>query len=312
MSAAPPIPFIPLLLSTGPPPAAMFGYGVAVALLVAGVVTAVAGRWALRKYVLLERRTARAERLAELGMLTGGLAHEIKNPLSTVQLNLQLLREDLDDLRTGELSGEARDKAVGRMERRADNLVKESGRLRDILDDFLRYAGRLEPDLRSTDLQELCEELTDFLAPQAQVSRVTLTTELRPVNAKVDPRLVKQALLNLLLNALQHTAEGGRVTLGLRPNRPPREPAQVQLWVSDTGKGIAAEELPRVFDPYFSRRRGGTGLGLALTRRIAEAHGGTLEVDSVVGRGSTFTLTLPAAPAAHEKPSVSADGRPSA
>ena len=260
-----------------------FAAGLAVGLVAAALASAAAGWWAYHKYGRLVRRAAKAERLAELGMLTGGLAHEIKNPLSTLQLNLQLLREDFADLTPA-----ADDKIAGRMRRRLDGLAKESGRLREILDDFLRYAGNVEPEPRPTDVAELAAELADFLAPQAQVAGVKLVTDLAPLRAPVDPKLVKQALLNLLLNAIQHTPPGGRVTLSLAPAG-----RFLQFAVADTGPGVAAEDLGRLFDPYFTRRKGGTGLGLALTRRIAEAHRGRVEVDSPPGRGATFSLTLP-------------------
>src|SRR5947208_4259250 len=111
-----------------------------------------------RRLVILERRTRQAERLAELGTLTGGLAHEIKNPLSTVQLNLQLLKEDL----------EPESPAYSRLINRLNTVKNETARLRDILDDFLRYAGRLELDRKPVELNSLLEELVDFFTPQAQ------------------------------------------------------------------------------------------------------------------------------------------------
>ncbi len=267
-----------------------FGFGLALGLLVAAIATTVLGRWSLQKQVELERRAADAERLAELGMLTGGLAHEIKNPLSTLQLNLQLVREEVDELADT-------NPAIGRMGRRLDSIGKEALRLREILDDFLRYAGRLEPDRRPTRLDELAGELADFLSPQVQVARLKFEARLAPTTAAVDPKLLKQALLNLLLNAIQHTPEGGTVTLEVaQVDDVPRRPASVVLRVRDTGRGIPADEVARVFDPYFTRRKGGTGLGLALTRRIARAHGGRIEVDSEPGRGSTFSLELPQNP----------------
>ena len=277
-------------------PPATFTTGLLVGVMLSAALAAAAGAWAFRKFVLLERRARRAERLAELGMLTGGLAHEIKNPLSTLQLNLQLLREDLDDRAAALAEGGEADAgdagprltAIGRMTRRADSLSREAGRLREILDDFLRYAGRIEVAAEPTDLAALAEDLADFLAPQAQAGRVRLATDLRPTTARVDPRLVKQALLNLVLNAVQHTPAGGTVTLGVAGDR-----GQVRLWVADTGPGVDPAEHRKVFDPYFTRRRGGTGLGLALTRRIAEAHGGRVTLDSEPGRGATFALVLP-------------------
>ena len=277
-----------------------FGFGLALGLLVAAVATTVLGRWSLRKHVELERRAADAERLAELGMLTGGLAHEIKNPLSTLQLNLQLLREEIDErsaLLAAPTAGgdvEERRKVLGRMGRRLDSVGKEANRLREILDDFLRYAGRLEPERQPTRLDELAGELADFLAPQVQMARLKFETRLAPVTAAVDAKLVKQALLNLLLNAIQHTPEGGTITLSIaEAERLPRRPRAAILRVGDTGRGISRDEVARVFDPYFTRRKGGTGLGLALTRRIARAHGGTIDVESEPGQGATFELRLP-------------------
>lgn len=266
--------------------------GILLSTLIGGALLA----WLMRKSRALERRTAESERLAELGMLTGGLAHEIKNPLSTLQLNLQLLREDMerrlrdlerlaaDDPATGELR---------RMLRRLSSVSSETTRLREILDDFLRYAGRLEVERQPTNLKELADELVDFLAPQAQLARVRLVVEAASELslAAVDPRLLKQALLNLLLNAIQHTPEHGTVTLRLAPARGGRF---VQIEVIDTGSGVAPDDQGRVFEPYFSRRRGGTGLGLPTTRRIVQAHGGTISVQSALGQGSRFVLMLPA------------------
>src|SRR5215468_10842619 len=140
--------------------------GWASSLLIAGVV----GLYAYRRLVILERRTRQAERLAELGTLTGGLAHEIKNPLSTVQLNLQLLQEDM----------RPEDPSYSRVINRLNTVKNETSRLRDILDDFLKYAGRLELDRKPVELNGLLEELVDFFAPQAQLQRVQLRLRKSP------------------------------------------------------------------------------------------------------------------------------------
>src|SRR5947209_15209177 len=157
------------------------------------VVSGCAAAVAYRRYERLQQRTRQAERLAELGTLTGGLAHEIKNPLSTVQLNLQLLREDLDPAWPGS----------GRLISRLNTVQKEAARLRDILDDFLRYAGKIELDRKPTDVYQVLDELVDFFSPQAQLQRVKLRVKKSdgPLIANFDERLIKQAILNLMINA---------------------------------------------------------------------------------------------------------------
>lgn len=254
-----------------------------------------------RQVVQLERRTAESERLAELGMLTGGLAHEIKNPLSTLQLNLQLLREDLEErvgaAATGSEGGHNSPDA--RMLRRLCSVSNEAGRLREILDDFLRYAGRVEPELQVVDLHSLAEEMIDFLSPQAQVAKVRLLLEggdQGAVHVYADAKLLKQAMLNLLLNAIQHSEPGDtvRIRLSMAGAGPRGDGEQaVRIDVIDEGSGIAPEAQARIFEPYFSRRKGGTGLGLAVTRRIVQAHRGRLEASSTPGEGTTFSMYLP-------------------
>ena len=236
--------------------------------------------YAVRRVVRLERRARDAERLAELGTLTGGLAHEIKNPLSTVQLNLQLLAEDLTP----------DNPAYPRIVNRLQTVQKETSRLRDILDDFLRYAGQLELDRQPTDLNELLEDLVDFFLPQAQAQRAKLRLRRseEPLVAEVDSKLIKQALLNLMINALQAMPEGGELILSAA-----RQDGQALVDVIDTGKGIAPEALEKIFDAYYTSKKGGTGLGLAMTRRIVREHGGELTVKSEQGRGSDFSLRLP-------------------
>src|SRR3954467_10427302 len=168
------------------------------------VIACVIAIYTVRRFVLLERRARDAERLAELGTLTGGLAHEIKNPLSTVQLNLQLLAEDLSP----------DNPAYTRIVNRLKTVQKETSRLRDILEDFLRYAGKLELDRQPTDLNELLEELVDFFLPQAQAQRAKARLRRAadgPLVADVDAKLIKQAVLNLMINALQAMPDGGEL-----------------------------------------------------------------------------------------------------
>jgi signal transduction histidine kinase len=250
--------------------------GVAVSLLLACAAAAVA----YRRFVLLERRARQAERLAELGSLTGGLAHEIKNPLSTVQLNLQLLQEDLDP----------DNPAYSRIVSRLNTVKQEAGRLRDILDDFLRYAGRIELHRKPTDLNVVLEELVDFFTPQAQHNRVQLRLKRHDgqLVAAVDEKLIKQALLNLMINAVQAMPAGGDLILAIAPSN-----GEASIDVIDTGSGISPGQVDKIFQAYYSTKKGGTGLGLPTTKRIVEEHAGRITVKSEVGKGSHFRIVLP-------------------
>jgi len=255
--------------------------------------------------MLLARRTWRTarrlsargkgrEHLAELGQLAGGLAHEIKNPLSTINVNLKLLSEDLS-------RREDEDKESARMLRRLQSIREESDRLRGILDDFLHYAGRYELDLAATDLRRLIGELADFFRPQAEGTKVLLRTDLpeREVRSRVDPGLIKQAVLNLLINAVDAMSrdggEGGPPPGGELLIRLSAQRGRAILEVIDTGPGMPPETAERIFDVYFSTKKQGTGLGLPTTRRIVREHGGTIRVDSEPGKGTRFTIALPMA-----------------
>jgi len=221
------------------------------------------------------------EHLAELGELAGGLAHEIKNPLSTINVNLQLVAEDLDRLPGDE---------PRRWLRRIENVRRESDRLRGILDDFLGYAGKYELTCHHVDLRRLVGELADFFAPQADAARVVMRTTLpdAPVRCNIDTDLVKQAMLNLMINALDAMGDGGELIIRLSAS-----PEEALLEVIDTGTGIAPDELARIFRVYYSTKKSGSGLGLPTTRRIIREHGGVLNVESDVGKGTRFTIALP-------------------
>ncbi|MEM1099115.1 MAG: ATP-binding protein [Planctomycetota bacterium] len=302
--------------------------GLGVGLLLSLPAAAAWSRLAERRVLRSQKRAQRAERLAELGTMTGGLAHEIKNPLSTIGLNVQLLQEDLDDAkrelpedahpdhpRLAARDADLRDR-LDRVSRRLDGLHRETQRLRDILDDFLKFAGRLQLHREDTDLHGIVEELADFFAPQADDAGVQLRLDLHAAEhtVSVDAGLLKQALLNLMLNATQamtqarssDQAHGGANELHLRTSLAERDKQRkrgssggthrgVCIHVTDTGPGIPEDVLPRVFEPYFSKKRGGTGLGLPTTKRIIEEHGGSLTVHSEPSRGTSFTITLPLA-----------------
>ena len=242
-----------------------------------------------------ERRARQAEHLADVGTLTGALAHEIRNPLSTLNLNLQLLREDLT--RPGQ-SVEPRFLA------KLDTLEQEARRLQTILDDFLKLArpGR-EVRLAVQPLNPILEEAVAFYRERLQRAGIQVRTSfaegLSPV--AVDASRLKQAASNLILNAEAAMPQGGEllVTTETEPRR-----TGVRFHITDTGVGIPTENLDKIFKPYYSTRPGGTGLGLPTVRRIVQEHHGTLEVHSEPGRGTRFTIHLPAFEAAADLSAV--------
>jgi signal transduction histidine kinase len=264
--------------------------------------TAGAANWLiarhLRRLRIAEQRARASERLAELGSMTGGLAHEIKNPLSTIGLNAQLLAEGIE-----ELPIDTDDK--GRLSRRIGALRREVDRLAGILSDFLEYAGELHIEPRPADLNQLVEELVDFYLPQAGQAGVRVRTDLAPGSliVPVDAPMLKQAILNLMLNAVQAmgatpSAPGASRELIVRTRRdgPKVAPPTAAVQVIDTGPGMDAATLDKIFKPYFTTKSGGTGLGLPTARRIVEAHHGRIEAHSEPGRGTEFTITLPLSP----------------
>ncbi len=271
---------------------------------------AVVSRWQVRRALarqqVAERRARAAERLAEIGGLTSGLAHEIKNPLSTIGLNAQLLGEAIDELsRESPVTEPERQRLL----RRITTLRREVERLRGILQDFLNYAGELRLDKQPTDINRVVDELCDFFMPQAQSQGVRLRTDLAAgsLMASVDVGHFKQALLNLMLNgvqAMQGDNAGNTKELIIRTVRvlptpgkqggPEAGPGMTQVHIIDTGPGIPQDVLAKMFTPYFTTKAGGSGLGLPTTRRIIEAHGGRLDVLTDAGKGTDFVVQIPA------------------
>jgi signal transduction histidine kinase len=228
-------------------------------------------------------------RSTELAALAGGLAHEIKNPLSTIGLNLDLLAEDLEDPQT------PRDH---RMLKKVRNVRQECDRLGEILDAFLRFAKAGEPELETCDLNDVVREFLDFYRPAATAAGIDvsphLAADLPP--ARLDRGLMRQVLLNLALNAQQAMPHGGLLEIQTGCNEAAKPGGRrVELRVIDNGCGMDSDTLSRMWQTFFSRKPAGSGLGLPTVRRIIEAHAGTVTCDSAVGQGTRFTITLPAA-----------------
>ncbi len=261
----------------------MLGDLLLVPLLTAFVVGLVAG--AMIVAFLAGRRTKtdssdQAEAFAELAKLTGGLAHEIKNPLSIVKVNLQLIAENLGTNRAD----------VARAADKINVVRKETDRLEQILDDFLRYIGKAELQTVPVDINVLARDVFDFYSPQAQKNAITMRLSLgnESLHCMADADMLKQVLLNIFINAQQAMSGGGELML-----RTEKRGKNAVITISDTGTGMTPEKQARIFEAYYSSRKGGSGLGLSISKKIITAHKGTIKVNSVIGKGTSFTIELP-------------------
>ncbi len=227
-------------------------------------------------------RTLRTEieskrRLAYLGEIAGSLAHEIRNPLNTINMNIQLLDEQLKD------GSEDTIKKLGRVR-------NEVMRLDGILTSFLRFARPPKLSVERVNLKELLTRLGEFFGPEVEGAGIHLKLDI-PDDLPVihgDPEQLRQLFLNLLLNARDATKHGGRITVSAW-----RTPRRAHIAISDNGCGIEKDKLERIFEPYVTTKPDGTGVGLAIVRRIAMDHGGSIRVESKPGEGTTFTVSLP-------------------
>lgn len=222
--------------------------------------------------------------VSEIAELAGGLAHELRNPLSTMMINLKLLGEDLQDLRAH--PDDVRRRALIKL----DVLTREAQRLQTLFDEFLRLTSPFSLKHEKVDLQAVRGRLVTFLEPLARQKHIELVAPEpdQPLFCPADEGLLSQALLNIALNAQEAMLEGGKLTIEVGVVE-----ACAVIRISDTGVGLAAQESKLIFRPFYSTKAGGTGLGLSISSSIVRAHGGTLECASTPGAGTTFTLKLP-------------------
>ena len=220
---------------------------------------------------------------AEIASLAGGLAHEIRNPLSTIGLSLDLLTEDLSD---GDSPRERR------ILQKLTVVKQQCQHLDRILNDFLQFARVGSLELRMSDLNSTVHEFIEFFSPQAAERGIDISPHLAAnlPAVQLDVQLWRQVLMNLSRNALQAMPNGGVLELQTygRDN-------DVMLDIIDNGLGMNAETQSRMFDTFFSTKSDGSGLGLPTVRKIVEAHGGTISCESEAGRGTRFSIALPAA-----------------
>ncbi|MBI4821326.1 MAG: PAS domain-containing protein [Deltaproteobacteria bacterium] len=230
----------------------------------------------------------RSERLAAIGRMSAHVTHEIRNPLSSIGLNAELLDDLIGDL----VSKDGKPSASAEEEARAICRVigRETDRLTDITDAYLKFARLPRPQLMSWQPAELLREVATFVRRDLDANRIKLELEISESMSELelDVDQMRQAMLNLVKNAKESMPEGGTLRLAARESE-----GETQLEVTDSGVGIEASDLDRIFDPFYSSKPTGTGLGLALCQQIVSEHGGRLEVRSLRGQGSTFVIRIP-------------------
>jgi PAS domain S-box-containing protein len=232
----------------------------------------------------LERRTRLSEKLAAVGTLAAGLAHEIRNPLNAAELQLQLMARRINKLSLPDAMRQKSDGAI-------DAVRVELGRLTRLVEDFLNFA---RPTQLRTSKVEMCQffhQLHDFVAPAASAAETVLAvhTPDSPLYITADAERLKQVFLNIINNATRAAGSGGQVQI-----RVEADGTAIRVTISDTGPGIADEDLPRVFEPFYTTADGGTGLGMAITHSIVSLHGGDIELRN--DQGLHVDVTLPAEP----------------
>ena len=244
-----------------------------------------------------------SEKLAarSLGRLMAGVTHEVRNPLNAMTIHLELVREHLLRLQrsarapVGAVLGlEGREDAmpeVSGAREHIDVIASEIKRLDEVITGFVRFIRPEELQLNPVDVKLLIAEVIALVEPDARRSGITCRSDVPDgmPELRADPALLRQALLNLALNGCQAMPDGGRLTMGARVQKDRR----VALIVEDTGSGIPADKLDRIFDLYYTTKPQGSGIGLSIVYRIVQLHGGEIEVQSTEGRGTAFRLLLP-------------------
>lgn len=229
--------------------------------------------------VAMQTRVAQSERLASLGMLAAGVAHEINNPLGGI---LSLTALALEDIQAEDAN-----------RKNLEEVVRQSERCREIVRGLLEFSRQSETGSERVDINETIENTLDLVGKQSAFFNVRLVKDLEPSLPPVtaERSQLQQVLMNIIINAAQAMGERGTLTVSTSES----DDAFIEIRISDTGRGIAADEIDRIFDPFYTTKESGegTGLGLSIAYGIVTKHGGTITVDSAVGVGTTFTISLP-------------------
>jgi two-component system sensor histidine kinase HydH len=229
----------------------------------------------------LEAQLHQAERLAALGEMTAGVAHEVRNPLGIISSTAELLQERM-----------TRYESENRL---AQIIVEETNRLNEKVTEFLDFARPRVPNLRACDLEGVVNRSLELLQPEIERRGIAVLRQYqyngRPQVA--DPDLLHQAFLNILLNAIQSMPQGGQLTVSLN-FYPPGQGSEIHF--QDNGEGMDAETLKKAFNPFFTTKERGSGLGLPIVKSIIETHQGAIKIDSALGQGTDVVISLPDLP----------------
>lgn len=232
----------------------------------------------------------RAAKLASLGEIISGIAHEIKNPLTGISCAVQVFNSELRD-------DDSRKPVI-------TEVLNQVKRLDRIVNDLLRYAKPKTPVFAPSKIQEVLEKTLFFVYPKAKNQHIAIENQVGKELPEIlmDPDQMHQVFLNIIINAIQSMPDGGVLTISASGesrqeveeiNKTIQCDKVLAVKIQDTGKGISSEDLPYLFEPFFTRKAQGTGLGLSISRKIVQEHGGEITVESEVGRGSAFTVYLP-------------------
>jgi signal transduction histidine kinase len=234
----------------------------------------------LREKRALEEKLREVEHLSGIGQFARGIAHEIRNPLNFISLSIDHLREKYVPLE---------DARKEKFESLMMSIKQEIQRLNKLVGGFLDYGKPIKLSLREVELHSLVDEVLALVLAKAEKDNVEIITryEVLP-KLSLDPELIKTCIFNVVLNAFQAMPGGGRLTISTKASN-----SKVSIFFEDTGTGISRENLSKIFDPFFSTKESGLGLGLAMTRRVVEEHGGKVDFQSAEGKGSTITMSFP-------------------
>jgi two-component system sensor histidine kinase PilS (NtrC family) len=227
----------------------------------------------------MEERVQRSERLAEMGSVAAGLAHELRNPIASMSGSVELLRAGLDP--------------AGQDARLMDIVLREATRLNQLVTRFLEYARPAEPRRATADLARIAADTLDVFANDPAAARLRVSRELRPTPVVCDADQMRQVMWNLLVNAAQAAQAAGRDRVGVTVRCAPEPGGGARLEVEDDGPGVALQDVPRLFTPFFTTKERGTGLGLATVQRVVDAHQGTVAAAPGAAGGARFTVRLP-------------------